>query len=164
MREWHGLKYTLGILGLACGCGPRPPVPSAEIDAAQQLVVVITPSWTSTVGTMTRFERATTISAWSRIEPPVPVVVGRSGIAWGLGFDDVSGDGPHKREGDGKAPAGIFPLDTAFGFTARDSMPDVLLPYAELLPTTDCVDETASTQYNTVVDRATASSVDWNSA
>jgi D-alanyl-D-alanine dipeptidase len=34
----------------------------------------------------------------------------------------------------------------------------------QLLPTTDCVDDTASTQYNTVVDRAAVPRVDWNSA
>jgi D-alanyl-D-alanine dipeptidase len=95
---------------------------------------------------------------------PIPVVVGRTGLAWGVGFDDVSADGPHKHEGDGKAPAGISPLDTAFGFAPADSMRDVRLPYVQLLPTTDCVDDTASIHYNTVVDKSRVSSVDWNSA
>jgi D-alanyl-D-alanine dipeptidase len=58
----------------------------------------------------------------------------------------------------------MFPLDTAFGFAPRDSMQNVRLPYVQLLPTTDCVDDTASTHYNTVVDRAAVSRVDWNSA
>jgi D-alanyl-D-alanine dipeptidase len=87
-------------------------------------------------------------------------VVGRTGIAWGLGFEDVSTEGPQKHEGDGKAPAGIFPLDTAFGFAPRDSMPSVRLPYAQLLTATDCVDDTASTHYNTVVEIASAPRVD----
>ena len=146
----------------ACQAGV--PVPRAEVDASQQLVVVITPDWTSTVGTLTRFDRATPTSAWSRLESPIPIVVGRTGIAWGVGFEDVSAEGPHKHEGDGKAPAGIFPLDTAFGFAPRDSMPSVRLPYVQLLPTSDCVDDTASVHYNTVVDRAAVPRVDWNSA
>ena len=87
-----------------------------------------------------------------------------TGLAWGVRFDDVSAEGPHKHEGDGKAPAGIFPLDTAFGFGSLDSMRDVRLPYVQLLPTTDCVDDVASTHYNTVVDKARVSRVDWNSA
>jgi D-alanyl-D-alanine dipeptidase len=157
-------KYTLAVLALVCGCGPQTPVPSAAVDAAQQLLLVITPSWTSTVGTLTRFERATPTAAWRQIESPVPLVVGRTGIAWGVGFDDVSTDGPHKHEGDGKAPAGIFPLDTAFGFAPRDSVPNVLLPYAQLLPTSDCVDDTASAHYNTVLDRTSVPRIDWNSA
>ena len=113
---------------------------------------------------MTRFERATPTSVWNRLEAPIPLVVGRTGIAWGVGFDDVSSDGPHKQEGDGKAPAGMFPLDTAFGFAPRDSMQNVRLPYVQLRPTTDCVDDTASNHYNTVVDRTAVSRVDWNSA
>ena len=43
-------------------------------------------------------------------------------------------------------------------------MPSVRLPYAQLLSTTDCVDDTASAHYNTVVDRAAVPRVDWNSA
>ncbi len=90
--------------------------------------------------------------------------MGRTGIAWGVGFDGVSTDGPHKREGDGKAPAGIFPLDTAFGFAPPASMQTVKLPYVQLLPSTDCVDDTASTYYNKVVDKGSVPRVDWNSA
>src|SRR5438552_17191432 len=165
MMQHDGWNYTLSLLTLLFACQPRTTVlPGAEIDASRQLLVVVTPSWTSTTGTMTRFERATPTSAWNRIEAPMPLVVGRTGIAWGVGFDNVSSDGPHKHEGDGKAPAGMFPLDTAFGFAPRDSMQKVHLPYVQLLPTTDCVDDTASTHYNTVVDRAPVSRVDWNSA
>ena len=141
----------------------RPAVrPRAEVDAARQLVVVVTPSWTSTTGTMTRFERSSKTEAWTPVRSPIPVVVGRTGLAWGVGFDGLSADGPHKHEGDGKAPAGIFPLDTAFGFAP--SMPGLRLPYVQLLPTSDCVDDTASVHYNTVVDKSLVPRVDWNSA
>ena len=138
--------------------------PRSLVDGSEQVVVVITPNWTSTKGTMQRFERATPTSEWSSLGTAVPVVVGRTGIAWGAGFDGVSTKGPHKHEGDGKAPAGVFPLDTAFGFAPRDSMRTVNLPYVQLLPTTDCVDDIASAHYNTVVDRQSVASVDWNSA
>ena len=138
--------------------------PQALLDASEQIVVVVTPGWTSTTGTMQRFERATPASEWTPLEPAVPVVVGRTGIAWGVGFDGVSTVGPHKHEGDGKAPAGVFPLDTAFGFAPRDSMRAVKLPYVQLLPAIDCVDDTASAHYSTVVDRTSVPRVDWNSA
>jgi len=127
MMRRHAPRKMLFTLALAVACQPGVPMPSALIDASQQVVVVITPTWESTVGTMTRFE-------------------------------------PHKHEGDGKAPAGIFPLDTAFGFAPRDSMRNVQLPYVQLLPTTDCVDDTASVHYNTVVDREMVPRVDWNTA
>ncbi|MGH7603512.1 MAG: L,D-transpeptidase family protein [Gemmatimonadaceae bacterium] len=134
------------------------------IDASRQLVVVTTPNWTSTTGTMVRFGRATAGGDWSRLGEPDPVVVGKTGIAWGVGFDKLSNDGPCKHEGDGKAPAGVFPLDTVFGFAPADSAPQIKLPYVQLLPTTDCVDDTASAHYNTVVDKSRVTGVDWNSA
>ena len=165
MNPHKTLQLAVVVLIGAIACrGPMRISPRPLIDRSQQLVVVTTPGWTSTTGTMRRFERASATSAWRAVDRSVPVVVGRTGLAWGVGFDGVSTDGPHKREGDGKAPAGMFPLDTAFGFASRASMQAVRLPYAQLLPATDCVDDTASSHYNTVVDKASVPRVDWSSA
>ncbi len=131
---------------------------------AEQLVVVTTPDWDTTSGSLWRFSRATRHDSWRLAAPAIPVVVGRTGLAWGVGFDDVGRSGPHKHEGDGKSPAGVFPLDTVFGFAPPDSARDVRLPYVQLTPGTDCVDDTASVHYNTVIDRERASRVDWSSA
>lgn len=159
------IKLSIGALLGAVACQQvMRIVPRTLIQDSEQLVLVITPSWTSTRGTMQRFERPNRTSAWRALDQPIPVVVGRTGIAWGVHFDGVSPEGPHKHEGDGKAPAGVFALDTIFGFAPPDSMRNVRLPYVQLLPTTDCVDDTASIHYNSVVDRAAVSRVDWNSA
>ena len=161
----HQKRLALAIVLVCTGCQQQTRVsPRPLIDGSEQLVVVTTPSWTSTRGSMLRFERASSTSAWLSIGQPEPVVVGRTGIAWGVGFDDISSEGPHKQEGDGKSPAGIFPLDTVFGFAARSSAQSVRLPYVQLLPTTDCVDDIASSHYNTVVDRTSVARVDWTSA
>jgi D-alanyl-D-alanine dipeptidase len=169
MNQWNHVRLALAAIGLFACQSYVSPIPRAMTSAAanvgvagsEQLLVVTTPSWTSTSGTLRRFERATPTSDWRSIDSEVLVVVGRTGIAWGVGFDDASLDGPHKHEGDGKAPAGIFPIDTAFGFSDREL---ASLPYVQLLPTTDCVDDTASSHYNTVIDKASVSRVDWNSA
>jgi D-alanyl-D-alanine dipeptidase len=164
MNHRNSLKLVL-ILLPGVGCYQQTRIsPRRLIDRSEQLVVVTTPNWASTTGSMRRFERASPTAEWHPVARAVPVVVGRTGIAWGVGFDGVSSEGPHKREGDGKAPAGVFPLDTVFGFAPPDSMQAVRLPYAQLLPTTDCVDDTTSSHYNTVVDRASVPTVDWNSA
>jgi zinc D-Ala-D-Ala dipeptidase len=148
---------------LLTGCRPQMSVNvDALIDGSQQVVIVTTPDWTATRGTMRRFERTAPGAEWRAIDSVVPVVVGRTGLAWGVGFQHGIGSDPQKREGDGKAPAGVFPLDTAFGFAPRG--PLVKLPYLRLLPTTDCVDDTASAHYNTVVDRSAVGRVDWSSA
>jgi D-alanyl-D-alanine dipeptidase len=165
MNHRKTLELLIAVVIGVMGCrGPTRISPRPLIDRSQQLVVVTTPGWTSTTGSMQRFERADATSEWRAIDQRTPVVVGRTGIAWGVGFDGVSTDGPHKREGDGKAPAGMFPLDTAFGFAPPESMRNVRLPYLQLRPTTDCVDDTASSHYNTVVDKGSAFLVDWNSA
>src|SRR6476660_3683353 len=132
------------------------------LDRAEQLVVVTTPAWDSTSGTLRRFVRSNTGDAWRADGPATPIVVGRTGLAWGRGFDAQTFDAtsPHKHEGDGKSPAGVFPLDTAFGFAPLDSARWVRLPYVQLTPGSDCVDDTLSTHYNTVVDRS-AVPLDW---
>jgi D-alanyl-D-alanine dipeptidase len=93
----------------------------------------------------------------------VSVVVGQTGLAWG---DDALGRprDPRKHEGDGKAPAGRFPLNSAFGFAPASAMGWVRLPYMPLGEGTECVDDTASVHYNTVLDRGTVPRVDWSSA
>jgi D-alanyl-D-alanine dipeptidase len=165
MNPGKTLKLVVVMLVGGFGCRAQTRIaPRPLIDRSHQLVVVTTPGWTSTTGSMQRFERASATSEWRAMDQRIPVVVGRTGIAWGAGFDGVSAEGPHKREGDGKAPAGMFPLDTAFGFAPPESMQGVRLPYVQLLPTTDCVDDTASTRYNTVVDKGSVPRVDWNSA
>jgi D-alanyl-D-alanine dipeptidase len=94
----------------------------------------------------------------------VPIVVGRTGVAWDDRFGAPGAGEPVKREGDGRSPAGVFPLDTAFGFDARPSVPWIRLPYVQLRTTTECVDDGRSVHYNTIVDRDGVSRVDWASS
>jgi D-alanyl-D-alanine dipeptidase len=58
----------------------------------------------------------------------------------------------------------VFPLDTAFGFAPADSMRSIHLPYLQLTDAIECVDDTASVHYNTVVNRNAVPAVDWKSA
>ena len=165
MNHRSKLKPALLLLIAGVSCQSQRRIsPRPLIERSEQLVVVTTSGWTSTTGTIRRFERSGSMYEWRSIDQPVPVVVGRTGIAWGVGFDGVSTEGPHKREGDGKSPAGMFPLDTVFGFAPPGSMQSVRMPYVQLLPSTDCVDDSASSHYNTVVDRGSVPRVDWSSA
>ena len=138
-----------------------PPTPLA---AAQQLVVVVTPDWNATSGMLRRFARTDAGGAWRPEGDVIPIVVGRTGLAWGDETLRTDASQPVKQEGDGKSPAGAFPLDTAFGFAPRADLSWMRLPYVALTPTSDCVDDEASAYYNTVVDRAAVPRVDWNSA
>jgi zinc D-Ala-D-Ala dipeptidase len=129
------------------------------LDASNQLIVVTTKNWTDVQGTAQRYERNG--KTFQKYAEPFPVVVGKSGLAWGRGVSDVDPlEGPVKREGDGKAPAGIFKLGTAFGY---DSTANTKLPYLALTPTIECVDDSHSKRYNELVDGATITR-DWNSS
>jgi L,D-peptidoglycan transpeptidase YkuD (ErfK/YbiS/YcfS/YnhG family) len=133
----------------------RGPIDSGDIveskaAESRQLAVVTTPNPAAVDGTLQRYARTTTHDAWKKVGDPIPVVVGRNGIAL------------DKREGDGRAPAGIFPIGPAFGFAPAAK--DLTLPYLTLLPTTECVDDVASSHYNTIVDRKAVPAVDWTSS
>jgi D-alanyl-D-alanine dipeptidase len=130
---------------------------------ASQLLVVTTANWDTTAGTLRRYSRDAS-GAWRAEGTRVPIVVGRTGLAWGAGvLPDAAGE-PLKREGDGKAPAGLFPLGTAFGFASSARAVGTRLPYLQLVATTECVDDPASAHYNVIVDRARVLRVDWTSS
>ncbi len=98
---------------------------------------------------------------------PIPVVVGKNGLGWGAGVAPGCRTArqradPIKKEGDGKSPAGIFRLSTAFGYAAQEP-PAWKMPYLSLTPSVECVDDARSKFYNRVLDRATVAP-DWSSS
>jgi D-alanyl-D-alanine dipeptidase len=133
-----------------------------------QLVVVTTSGWSVVEGRLQRYERATAHAKWRPVGEPIPIVVGKSGLGWGIGVIATDGsdvrlaDEPVKHEGDGRAPAGVFALGTAFGY-ASQPLPGLKLPYLTLTPSIECVDDVHSQHYNRVLDRS-AVTPDWNSS
>lgn len=157
----HRLPLAAAALLAACATAPGPSAaPPAKLVGAGQLVVVTTAGWDSITGQLRRFTREA--GGWRQVGGVVPIVVGRTGLAWGVGFDALAG--PRKHEGDGRSPAGVFAIPTAFGFAPRDSMRAIRLPYLPLTPATECVDDTASSHYNVVLERTAVSAVDWSSS
>ena len=128
------------------------------------MVLVVTPDWDSTSGVLRRYVRASDGDAWHTVGKSVPIVVGRTGVAWDDSQVRPAAGEPVKHEGDGRSPAGAFALDTAFGFDTRPSASWVRLPYVQLNNTTECVDDDKSAHYNTIVNRDRVARVDWNSS
>lgn len=132
-----------------------------------QLIVVTTSNWNAVEGRLQRYERSSPRDPWRTVAEATPIVVGKNGLGWGIGTTLVpatvklSSD-PTKKEGDGKAPAGLFALGTAFGY-APHALPDTKLTYLQLGPSTECVDDITSTHYNHIVDSSTIKP-DWNSS
>src|SRR5829696_3757437 len=114
MRKAIRLSLACALLACAQHAAGKTPAPLAR---SRQLVVVTTRGWDDVPGTLRRFERQGIRGAWAKVGADVPVAVGRNGLGWGVGlFDAGAAAGPQKKEGDGKAPAGVFALGPAFGF------------------------------------------------
>ncbi|HEV7767198.1 MAG TPA: L,D-transpeptidase family protein [Thermoanaerobaculia bacterium] len=136
--------FFIAILSLLMSCATTSP-----LDQSTQLIVVTTANWDTTQGELTLREH--TNGVWTQIGDPIPVVVGRTGLAWGDGLSlPLRREGPVKKEGDGKAPAGLFALTSLFGYA--DAAPSTQMPYIVATPTVECVDDPTSAQYNTIVD------------
>src|SRR6478672_7526169 len=120
---------SVAVVGCAGGHAARPPAPAqagvaartpTPLDSSTQMVLVVTPAWDSTSGSLRRFERTAPTGAWRQVGDVEPIVVGRTGVAWDDRRVRAASGEPVKREGDGRSPAGVFALDTAFGFDSRD--------------------------------------------
>ncbi len=147
------------ILGTLFWAADATPVPSSS----RQLLLVVTPNETATRGILHRFERNSRGTSWRKLAPEVKIVVGRTGLASGTGLHREPVPAlPVKKEGDGKSPAGVFPLTSAFGFEEAGAA--LRLPYLRVTETIECVDDPASGSYNRLVDRSEVARPDWASS
>ena len=122
-----------------------------------QILVVTTSDWNGVEGVLQRYERSQKKEKWRAVGAQIQVVVGKNGLGWGVGLPPTNDPAlrkvqdPVKKEGDGKAPAGIFHLSTAFGYAAQQPA-GWRMPYLNLTQSVECVDDTESKSYNRVVD------------
>ncbi len=151
------LIFTLAALLLPAGVFAQ----QILIKNSRQAIVVTTKNWNALQGAAQIFERSDTKSGWKPAGKSFPVVVGKNGLGWSDDAQMKAETAPGKREGDGRAPAGIFRLTSAFGSGAKPDF--VKLPFTRLTERTECVDDTNSGQYNLIVDNKTVP-VDWASS
>ncbi|MEA5096944.1 MAG: hypothetical protein VB032_00200 [Burkholderiaceae bacterium] len=139
---------------------------TSPLAVSRQLVLVTAQEWNSTVAILRRFERTNQAARWKEIAAPIRVSLGRSGLGWGRGrHADIHQEGPVKREGDGRAPAGVFALSALFGYAAPHSLAarTAKLPYWPATPDLQCVDDPLSGEYNRIVHRNLHHRIDWQS-
>lgn len=82
--------------------------------SAAQLVVSIAPDWNSSKGKLQLFERDG--KKWRAVSPPVRVLYGAKGLAWGRGEHPPQSVGLQKVERDKRAPAGIFRIGKIYTY------------------------------------------------
>ena len=162
------IGFVVTLIPLGCILGGDLPhrlfIPRKELTECKQIILVLTPSWNSISGRIQLFERNLT-GRWMTIRRNFPCVVGRSGLGWGIGLHGTGVDGdPRKREGDGRAPAGIFQLSTCMGVASGKQALVIHFPYRQITAATEAVYDPRSLYYNRVVDRDTVDRVDWSTA
>ncbi len=137
----------------------------SELNKSEQCLVVLTDNWDATNGMVRAFERNKATGTWKDRGPAFPVVVGKKGLGQGLGLVAIEFKGaPTKKEGDNKAPAGIFRLSSAFGYAPRRSARWIRLPYVALSKETEGIDDPKSRYYTQLVDRSKIAHPDWRSS
>lgn len=174
MRVGTRIVGVLSIAAAVLGChreAVSPPTSSlptempSPIDASRtQLVTIVSMGWDGFETTLRRYER-TPGGEWRPAGTPIDTVIGRAGYGWGRG---LHGDGappgrpgPIKQEGDGRSPAGVFEIGTAYGYDSTRN--EVSLPYVQATRGLRCVDDPASRHYNRIVSTGEIA-VDWKSA
>lgn len=144
-------KHTL--LRLACLFSLlswAPALSHAQLGRAVRQVIVTQPStWSSNTATMQCYQRASSRDAWQPVfAKPVPVLLGKKGLAWGRGVFGVPQNGiPMKVEKDLKAPAGVFQLGSLFGYAATPPA-GAKWPYVQVGPWDAYVDDSSNPYYN----------------
>ncbi len=167
------MKFVLPILLFLCVNvfaqvkTVTPPKSVISYSESLQAVVVTTKKWSAVQGEARIYERKNNKSEWTAVGKSFPVVVGANGMAWSDAINDLPPSDSEqplqmKVEGDGKSPAGIFNLSSAFGTIEKSSK--INLPYTKLERYTECVDDVKSTHYNRIVNRMQVGNFDWKSS
>ncbi|MBV9999687.1 MAG: L,D-transpeptidase family protein [Verrucomicrobia bacterium] len=146
-HEWRKLECVIrGIFLLVASAAVFPAAMGADrLDSETgQLIVGLAPSWGSMHGRLWRLDHRG--AGWEPAGPPVPVLFGKHGLAWGRG--EIEGhDGPLKVERDGRAPAGVFRLGTIY--TYDETLPSgATYSYHTVGPADAWVDDVNDPNYN----------------
>jgi|GEM_PF-1150539 len=129
---------------------------------SKQFLIVTSNGWDSTNAIMKFFEKKK--NKLLKASDSIHVNLGRSGLGWGNGLINFNTfSGPVKHEGDGKSPAGIFSLSYVFGYLPKDSVKWLRYPYKQVTKKIECVDDTTSIYYNTLVNDDKINKT-WNSS
>jgi len=159
MKIFRGLICCLLLIGAVMGYSQD------VLQDHQQLLVVTSQDWNTLQARLQRYERTAENGCWTPIGNRIPIVLGKTGLAWGIGLQPcpVNRTIPVKKEGDGKSPAGIFTIGPIFGFPQSSAMGHLRVEYLQIDEATEAVDDPSSVYYNCIVDNLKVP-CDWNSS
>jgi L,D-peptidoglycan transpeptidase YkuD (ErfK/YbiS/YcfS/YnhG family) len=121
------------------------PAEEPVLPSIAQLIIGVAPNWDSMNGRLQRFDR--TREGWHAAGAPVPVLFGKSGLAWGRGLNIGTDQGPIKREHDHRAPAGVFRIGMIYTYD-RSLPAGANYPFHTVGEGDAWVDDVHNPQYN----------------
>ena len=113
--------------------------------SSQQIILVVAKDMNSTSAKLQCYEDG------KRVFNTLNVNLGANGLGWGLGKIDITDKRSAniiKKEGDKKAPAGIFALKSIFGYSQKS---DFHMPYLYVSKSLICIDDPNSRYYNQII-------------
>lgn len=116
--------------------------------SSQQIIFVISKNYTNSKAKLTCYEDG------KQIFETINVNIGKNGLGFGLGEVELKEKKQDivKKEGDKKAPIGIFKLTKTFGYDKKQISK---LKYLHLDKNLICVDDSNSQFYNTIIQMPT---------
>jgi len=143
-------RRLLGLLAILTTATFLPVTAGAQLGAEVRQVIVAQPgTWNSNTATLQCYQRPSARAPWQPVFPQgIPVLLGRSGLAWGRGpFVPPQNGVPLKVEKDWRAPAGVFQLGLLFGY-AGAAPAGTRWPYHQVGPWDAYIDDPQNPSYN----------------
>ena len=112
--------------------------------ASQQIILVVSKDFNSSSGFLECYEDE------KKAFDTITVNLGKNGLGWGLGEIKLKqkSNEPLKKEGDKKAPAGVFKLTKIFGYAKNRKFH---MPYIFTSQNLICVDDSNNDKYNQII-------------
>lgn len=111
--------------------------------STSQCIVGIADNWNSSRATVYLFQKSW--GKWKPVGKPISARLGRSGLTWGAGLHPVPANQTRKKEGDWKAPAGVFELGGVWGYATKIKC---RLPYRQITDRDLWVEDSSHKLYN----------------
>lgn len=143
----HDILAAALLLVMFAGSAHAAATPASPWRDARQMILVTTADWNVDHGSLRTYTRDG--DGWREVRTATPVTIGKNGAGWGLGLNAPQSNGPAKREGDNRSPAGVFRIGASFGYA---KIADTAMPYLALNATEYCVDVSGAAHYNQIVD------------
>ena len=123
-----------------------------------QMVLILLPHQDANQGQLYKFEKRD--GQWSQIGPEHAITIGANGVAWSES-PHAPANARYKVEGDKRSPAGIFSLKQTFGRASDQKAQYLLMPYQQIGPNAQCIEDNTSAYYNQIVFDNTQVVPDW---